>query len=106
MIEPPEGLLQEVVELYQKHKDTCSAETIFVYLNSPWRIRDRGYKVTPAHLLALVIDQWRIKPNSRFLVYDDDLDMIIGDELFHERESAVDYAEECGGDARVLRVDL
>lgn len=105
MIEANPQLHREIVELYQAHDDIL-AEHLLETLNSPARVSQRGFVVEAQQLIAIIIDTWRIKDTSMFVLYNTDQRALATTEVFYEQFDACNAAELYGSDVIVKRLDL
>ena len=106
---PPVGLHAEIVEVFENGGERPANE-LMAMLNTPARIQRRGFPVRAGHLLAVVIDTWRIDEDTRFFVYDFDNESLVttagsGGVYTDPREAAA-LADEGGDNCLVKRFQL
>jgi hypothetical protein len=94
MIEPCPGLSREIGELYNAFKDNPGVTPVVLLdvLNEPQRVQARGFEVRASHLLAEFIGLWRTDENTRWAVYDYDMELL-GGEVFRDKDACVETIE-------------
>ena len=104
VIEAHPGLRDEVIEIYQA-MEGAKAHDIVVALNTPARVQQRGFQVRPEHLVAVLIDAWRIDDKSRFILYDFDEELVLGPEVYKDQQDASIDAD-MHNNVAVLRIQV
>lgn len=102
---PPVGLHDEIVEVYREGGERPANE-LLAMLNTPGRIQRRGFPATIEQFLAVIIDTWRVDDDTRFFVYNVDLDEIAYSEVFTDHGKALALAEDHHRDCMVRRFDI
>jgi hypothetical protein len=94
MIERSPGLLAEIGQLYKalENIELLSASDVLRSLNEPHRVQRRGFEVTARQLLAELICLWRIDDNTRWAIYDYDMELL-GGKVFKDKDACVETIE-------------
>lgn len=92
-IQVPVGLFNDITEIYAINSDRPPSEML-AELNSPGRIQRRGYVVSEAQLLSLVIALWLVDERSRFCLYNYSDNELASTRVYDTALAAAEDAEE------------